>query len=195
MSTNGTAALRRRHVGELVGQLASDAGTLVRQELELAKAELQERADEIRGDLAATADVARDESRENLAQARREISAKADAVKGGVTMFGAAGVAALLALGALTAGAILLLDRWFAPDVAALIVFAAWALVAAALALRGRERLRGGGQVNPASWMPTRTLAALKHVGSNTELAPTHTIETVKEDVQWVKTRGKSDAR
>jgi hypothetical protein len=183
VSANGTGALRQRHLGDLVGRLASDAGTLVRQEIELAKAELQERADEIRTDLAATAEIARDES--------RELSAKAEAVKDGATLFGVAGVAGLLALGSLTAAAVLLLHRWFAADVSAAIVAAVWALLAATFALRGRDRLRS----RPGSWVPHRTLASLKNVGSNTELAPTQTIETVKEDVQWVKTRGRSDAR
>jgi hypothetical protein len=187
VSANGTAPPRQRHIGELMGQLASDAGTLVRQELELAKAELRERADAIRAELAAAAQVGHDEA--------GELAAKGKAAAGGVSMFGAAGVAALLALGALTACAILLLDRWFPTDVAALVVAAAWALVAAALALRGRDRMRGSGRIHAASWLPDRTIAALKDVGSEAHVVPTQTIETVKEDVQWVKTRGKSDAR
>jgi hypothetical protein len=170
-----------------MGQLASDAGTLVRQELELAKAELRERADEIRAELATAAEVGRGEA--------DELAAKGKTAAAGVGMLGAAGVAGLLALGALTACLILLLDRWFATDVAALIVTAAWALVAATLALRGRDRLRHSGQLHGSSWAPTRTLDAVKKVGSETHVVPTQTIETVKEDVQWVKTRGKSDAR
>jgi Putative Actinobacterial Holin-X, holin superfamily III len=187
VATNGTAPLRQRHVGELMGQLASDAGLLVRQELELAKAELRERADEIRAELADAAEVGRGEG--------DELAAKGKEMASGAGMFGAAGVAALLALGALTACLILLLDRWFATDLAALIVTAGWLLVAAALALAGRDRLRRSGEIHRGSWLPTRTLAAVQNVGSETHVVPTQTIETVKEDVQWVKTRGKSDAR
>jgi VIT1/CCC1 family predicted Fe2+/Mn2+ transporter len=178
VATNGTP-LRRRHVGELIGTLASDAGTLVRQEIELAKAELQETAAEIRAELG------------KAAQADAEtLSAKSKATAAGAGMFGAAGVTALLALGALTAAAILVLDRVLPTDVAALIVAVVWGLVAWIFVGRGRARLSGGG-----SWMPQRTLAAVQNVGSAERVLPTETIETVKEDVQWVKTHGRSDAR
>jgi Putative Actinobacterial Holin-X, holin superfamily III len=170
-----------------MGQLASDAGLLVRQELELARAELQERLDEIRAELTDAAEIGRDET--------AELAGKGKAVASGAGMFGAAGVAGLLALGALTACLILLLDRWLATDLAALIVAAAWVLVAAALALRGRDRLRRSGEIHRGGWLPTRTLTAVQNVGSEAHVVPTQTIETVKEDVQWLKTRGKSDAR
>jgi hypothetical protein len=35
----------------------------------------------------------------------------------------------------------------------------------------------------------------LKKLGDVDQLKPEHTIETVKEDVEWAKTRGRSDAR
>jgi len=54
VSANGTA-LRRRHVGALLGDLASDAGTLVRQEIELAKAELRQDAESIGAELSGAA--------------------------------------------------------------------------------------------------------------------------------------------
>lgn len=172
MATNGSA-LRRRHVGELIGNLASDAGTLLRQEVELAKAELQQTAQSIADDLSRAGDA----------------DAKALATTGKAAgMFGAAAVAALAALGALTAAAVLVLDRVMAADLAALIVAIAWALIAATLALRGRDRLRSAGS-------PTNLIAALKNTGTAERVVPQQTIETVKEDVQWVKTRGKSDKR
>lgn len=177
MAANGTS-LRRRHVGELISGLASDAGTLVRQEVDLAKAELRERVDAVTTELATTANVA-----------EAELGRKGKAVAGGAAMFGASALAALLALGALTAAAIALLDDWFSVEVAALVVAAVWALLAATFALRGRDRLRRGGDA------PRGTLGALKKVGEAATVVPTETIETVKEDVQWVKTRGRSDAR
>lgn len=173
MATNGSA-LRRRHLGDLVGSLAADAGTLVRQEVELAKAELRETAQSIATDLSNAAD----------ADARQFTSAGKAA-----GMFGAAAVSALAAIGALTAAAVLVLDRALPADLAALIVAVAWALVAATFALRGRDRLRAG------SFVPTHTVAALKNAGSAERVIPQQTVETVKEDVQWVKTRGRSDKR
>jgi uncharacterized membrane protein YqjE len=131
--------LRSASTGELVKQLSEQTSTLVRKELDLAKAELSE---------------------------------KGKTAGAGAGMLGGAGVAGLLALGALTACVIALLGRAMATWVAALIVTLIWAAVAGATALAGRERLR---EASPP--------------------APEQTVETVKEDVQWAKTRAKSARR
>ncbi len=131
--------LRERPTGELVKQLSEQTSTLVRQEIELAKAELSERG---------------------------------KAVGTGAGILGGAGVTALLALGALTACLILLLSQAMDGWVAALIVTVVYAAVAAALGLAGRERIREG--------MPP---------------APEQTVESVKEDVRWAKSRATSARR
>ena len=128
----GSAEARERPIGELVKELSSQTSTLVRQEIELARAELQQK-----GKLAGK----------------------------GAGMLGGAAVAGLLALGALTAALIALLDKAMATWVAALIVMALWAIVAAVLAKAGQKALQ---QATPP--------------------AP-QTVETVKEDIQWAKTR------
>ena len=129
------ADLRARPFGELVQQLAKETSTLVRQEIELAKAEVSEKG----------------------RQAGK-----------GVGMFGAAGIIALLALGALTAAAILALDLAVAGWLAALIVAAVYGATAGLLALAGKGRVQEA-----------------------TPPAP-QTVETVKEDIEWAKTRGRS---
>jgi MFS family permease len=121
---------RDRPIGDLVKDLSSQTSTLVRQEIELARAELQQK-----GKLAGK----------------------------GAGMLGAAAIAALLALGALTAGLIALLDTAMATWVAALIVMALWAIVALVLAKAGQKSLQKA-----------------------TPPAP-QTVETVKEDIQWAK--------
>jgi len=131
--------LRGSSTGELIRQLSEQTSTLVRQELELAKAELSEKG-----------------KRAGI----------------GAGMFGAAGVAGLLALGALTACLILLLDKGMDVWVAALIIAVVYAAAAAILALIGRDRMRES--------MPP---------------APEETVESVKEDVQWAKSRAKSARR
>lgn len=81
-------------------------------------------------------------------------------------------VAALLALGAFTAFLVLALDGALPNWAAALIVAALYGIVAAVLALRGRERLEeAGGPV------------------------PEQTKETIEEDLQWAKTRATSAKR
>jgi uncharacterized membrane protein YqjE len=121
---------RDRPIGDLVKDLSSQTSTLVRQEIELARAELQQK-----GKLAGK----------------------------GAGMLGAAAIAALLALGALTAGLIALLDTAMATWVAALIVMALWAIIALVLAKAGQKSLQKA-----------------------TPPAP-QTVETVKEDIQWAK--------
>ena len=128
-----STTLRDRGTGELVKQLSSQVSTLVRQEVELAKAELAEKGK------------------------------KAGA---GAGMFGAAGLAGFMALFSLTAFLIFAFRVAMPAWAAALLVTALWAGVAGFLALRGREELREMGKP-----------------------APEMTIETIKEDVTWLKNR------
>jgi uncharacterized membrane protein YqjE len=130
-ATNGRGSdARDRPVGELVKDLSQQTSTLVRKEIELARAELHEKG---------------------------RIAGK------GAGLMGGAAVAGLLALGALSAALIALLDKAMATWVAALIVMALWAILAPALAQAGRKALKRA-----------------------TPPAP-QTVETVKEDIQWAK--------
>jgi lipopolysaccharide export LptBFGC system permease protein LptF len=108
-----------------------------------------------------------------LAQKEIELAKAEMAVKGrrigmGAGAFGAAGLLALLALGALTAAAILGLatavDAWLA----ALIVAAVYLLVAGVLALAGRSKVQEGSPP-----------------------VPEQTVESVKEDVELTKQKAK----
>ena len=82
----------------------------------------------------------------------------------GAAVLAAAAVAALLALGALTAFFVLALDGAMPNWAAALCVTVLWALVAGGLGLLGRRELREVG-------MPV----------------PEKAVETVKEDIEWLK--------
>jgi hypothetical protein len=124
---------RELSVPELLKQLSQETSTLVKQELDLAKAELTEK-----GKQAGT----------------------------GAGMLGGAGLFGLGAFGAITACAIALLatainHTW----IAALIVAAVYGAVTGVLAMRGKDKLQEA-----------------------TPPAP-QTVETVKEDVEWAKTR------
>jgi uncharacterized membrane protein YqjE len=121
-------------VGELVSQVTSDLSTLMRQEIELAKAEIKE---EVRK------------------------SGKAAGMLGGA---GGAGYFALLFLSLTIMFA---LDEVMPLPVAALIVTVIYGIAATLLFLRGRREIK---QVSPT---------------------PTQTVETLKEDVQWAKTRNR----
>jgi uncharacterized membrane protein YqjE len=103
--------------------------------------------------------------RQEMALARAELSEQGKRAGTGAGMLGGAGVAGLLTLGALTATVIALLDLAMATWLAALIVTVVWAVIAAVLAAQGRTKLKQAGPPAP------------------------QTVETVKEDVRWAKTR------
>jgi uncharacterized membrane protein YqjE len=126
-------------IGDLLKRLSQETSTLVRQELELAKAEATEKGK----------------------QAGK-----------GAGMLGGAGIAGLLALGTLSATVVLLLNHAMADWLAALIVTLVWGAIAGVLALRGRDRLKDAGPP-----------------------VPEQTVQTVKEDVRWAKTRTRSGSR
>jgi hypothetical protein len=128
--------LRERPIGEVAKNLTSDLSLLLRQEIELAKAEMAQK-----GRTAAP----------------------------GLGMFGGAGVVALCAAGALTAFLVLVFSLFLPDWAAALIVGGAMAAVAFVLIRQGKERIADAGKP-----------------------VPEQTIEMVKEDVEWAKTRASS---
>ena len=128
--------LRTRPLGDIARDLTRDVSLLVRQEVELAKAEMAQK-----GRIAAP----------------------------GLGMIGGAGVVGLMAAGALTASLILVLSIFLPEWASALIVGITLGAVAFVLAKQGKER-----------------------VGEAGTPIPEQTIETVKEDVEWAKTRATS---
>jgi hypothetical protein len=118
-----------------------------------------------------TGELVKDLSQQVSLLARQEIElAKAEMVeKGrkagvGAGLVAAAGVAALLALGTLTACLVLALDGAMPAWLAALIVALAWGVVAAILASVGKEKVEQAGTP-----------------------VPEQTVESVKEDIKWLK--------
>ena len=100
---------------------------------------------------------------------KAELAEKAKPAGIGAGMFGGAGLFGLGAFLALTAFFIALLDGAVPIWAAALIVAVVYAAIAGVLALRGRQKVKEA-----------------------TPVAPEQTMESVKEDVQWAKTRARS---
>jgi len=125
-----------RPTGELLRELSQQTTELVRQEIELAKAELGE---------------------------------KGKQAGLGAGMFGGAGLFGVGAFAALTTTIIAALDRAMALWLAALIVAVVYGVVAAVLAQRGKQKVQAVGAP-----------------------VPEQTKDSVKEDVQWAKTRMRS---
>jgi Putative Actinobacterial Holin-X, holin superfamily III len=139
MATHDDNKLRERPLGEVAKDLTSDLSLLVRQEIELAKAEMADK-----GRTAAP----------------------------GFAMFGGAGIVALCAAGALTAFLVLVLSLFLPEWAAAVLVGVSLTAVAYVLVRQGKERVSDAGKP-----------------------VPEQTIETVKEDVEWAKTRATSARR
>jgi hypothetical protein len=110
--------------------------------------------------------------RQEMALARAELTEKGKEAGKGAGLFGGAGAVGLLGAGALTAGIILLLDLAIAAWLAAIIVGLVYVAVAALLGLKGRDRIQAA-----------------------TPPVPEQTVDTVKEDVEWAKTRARSAPR
>ena len=102
--------------------------------------------------------------RQEVALAKAELAEKGKKAGLGAGLFTGAGVAALLALGALTAFLILVLDLALPAWAAALIVTVLWGVVAAVLGLQGKTKVQEVGKPLPEK-----------------------TVESVKEDVEWLK--------
>jgi uncharacterized membrane protein YqjE len=136
MSIPDQNELRDRSTGELLKQLSDHTTTLVKQEIDLAKAELSE---------------------------------KGKKAGKGAGMFGGAGLFGVFAFAALTTCIIAALESPLNLWLAALIVAIVYAAVAGVLALQGRKKVQEAGPP-----------------------VPEQATESVKEDVQWAKTRAKS---
>jgi uncharacterized membrane protein YqjE len=104
--------------------------------------------------------------RQEVELAKVEMAEKGKEAGVGAGMFAGAAVAGLLMLGSLTAFVVIVLALALPSWASALIVTALWGAAAAALALMGRTRMR--------------------RIGAP---VPEQTVETVKEDVQWLKDR------
>jgi VIT1/CCC1 family predicted Fe2+/Mn2+ transporter len=101
--------------------------------------------------------------------AKAEMAEKGRTAAPGLGMFGGAGIVALCAAGALTAFLVLVFSVFLPEWAAALIVGAVLAAAAYVLVRQGKERVADAGKP-----------------------VPEQTIETVKEDVEWAKTRATS---
>jgi uncharacterized membrane protein YqjE len=136
MSTPEQNELREQPTGNLLKELSDQTTTLVRQEIELAKAELGE---------------------------------KGKKAGIGASMFGGAGLFGVFAFAALTTCMIAALESALSLWLAALIVAVVYAAIAGVLALQGRNKVQEAGPP-----------------------VPEQATESVKEDVQWAKTRAQS---
>ena len=108
-------------------------------------------------------------ARQEVELAKAELAVKGKRAGIGAGMFGGAGLFGFFAFAALTATFILALAEAVAPWLAALIVTVVYGAIAGVLALQGKNKVQEA--VPPV---------------------PEQATESVKEDVQWAKTRAQS---
>ena len=181
-----------RSLANLVTEMTSELSTLLRQELQLAKAELREEALRARDMAQQTAAEAQNAVREDLQLAQEELKQEAKKAGIGAGMLAAAGVLGLVTF-LLLAWAI----AWAINEIAwnwvgFLVTGILFGVIAAVLALSGRNKLQ---QVNPK---PDRAIEAAKRdvqmiKDNSRERAqsvnpkPEQTIETLREDAQMIR--------
>jgi uncharacterized membrane protein YqjE len=120
-------------------------------------------------------DLSRDVSKlvhQEFELARVEMTEKGKRAGVGLGMVGGAAAFALVTLGGSMATIIIVLDLVMPLWLAALLTTAAYGVVAAVLALRGREQLKETGAP-----------------------IPERTRDSIKEDIQWAKTHAQSRGR
>jgi uncharacterized membrane protein YqjE len=110
--------------------------------------------------------------RQEIALAKVEIAEKVKPAAASAGMFGGTAIFALGAFGALTAFLIALIALAVPVWASALIVTIVYGAIAGVLAMTGKKKLQEAAP-----------------------LVPEQTAQTVKEDIEWAKTRAKSGAR
>ena len=146
MTEEGHPDVENVSVGQLLGEVSKDLSTLMRQELELAKAELKADAD----------------------QATAEVKAQAAKAGKGAGMLGGAGYAGHMVALFLSIALWWALSHLVGHSWSALIVAVLWGIVAAVLFSRGRKELKkidfsGLKRINPK---PEQTVDTLQQVPS-----------------------------
>jgi len=193
VATTNDLDLRERSIAQLMRQLAEETGILVRQEVQLARAEMQEKLDLIRADLRGRSGTAKDSLSRDTQQLKSELAVKGKRVGVGTGLFAGASVFGIIALAILASLLVRVLDAVMPSWVALTLVLLLYIGTAAGLALAGRDRLRKASPL-----VPRRGIELIKHDVSrllqpSDDLAealppyPEQTIETLKEDLEWAK--------
>jgi hypothetical protein len=201
VSPNPNGSLRSRHVGELVGVLTHDVSRLMKLELELAKSEVRELADDLRTQVQRTVADAQSEVTSGSERVAARVSENGKEAGAAGALFIAAAVFALGAFGGLTAFLILVLAEAMPAWAGALVVLALYGIVAAALVLFGRKRWQRAQPLVPTTEIQQtvenvrQAILQGKDRLAETPPVPKQTIETVKEDIEWAKHPTRSAAR
>jgi DNA-binding transcriptional regulator YiaG len=190
--SNGVAGFSEDHdLKEQLKELSHETIALIRQELELVRAELAEKTDFLKEQLQLTTTQARYE----LEQTKTELAEIGKKAGVGAGLFGSATLLGLGAFGAFTAALIAGLGALIPVWSSALLVAVIYSAVAGALAMAGRQKVKEVGAPVPETLGRFKNLFTFRTQKIKDELSDMpqqafSTLSTVKEDVQDAWERG-----
>lgn len=181
-----------RSLGELVGDMTTEISDLVRQELQLAQAELRQEARRASTLAQETMNETKSALQENMKIAQDELKTEVQKGQKAAVAFGAAAVTGFITLLLVAWTISWALDEVLPTWAAFLITAVLFAIIAAIAAAAGRKRIK---QLDPK---PQRAIDAVKRdVEAIRDRSrdrvkelnpkPDMTIETVREDVKTIK--------
>lgn len=189
---DGVAGFSEDHdLMEQLKELSHETIALIRQELELVKAELAEKTDFLKEQLQLTTTQARYE----IEQTKTELAEIGKKAGVGAGLFGSATLLGLGAFGAFTAALIAGLGALIPVWSSALLVALIYGAVALALAMAGRQKVKEVGAPVPETLGRFKNLFTFRTQKIKDELSEMpqqafSTLSTVKEDVQDAWERG-----
>lgn len=189
---DGVAGFNDDHdLKEQLKELTQETAALIRQEFELVKAELAEKTDFLKEQLQLTSTQARYE----LEQTKGELAAIGKKAGVGAGLFGSATLLGLGAFAAFTLALIAGLGELMPLWASALLVTVVYGAVAGAMAMAGRQKVKGVGAHVPETLGRFKSLFTFRTQKIKGELSEIpqqafSSLSTVKEDVQEAWQRG-----
>lgn len=193
ISSDGSAAFKDHDhdLKEDIRELTQETLTLVKQEIELLKAELSEKTDFLKEQIQVTSLQARTE----LEHAKGELSEIVKTAGAGAGLFGGAGLLGLSAFATLTVALIAGISEALPVWAGALVVTAIYGAVAGALVMAGKTRVKDVGAPVPEAIGRFKSLFSFRTEKIKTGLSsvPAETVgslASVKDDLQDAWQRG-----
>lgn len=194
--------LRDEGLTTLLKRLAQDAQMLIRQEVVLAKTEVREQVEQAKTSAQETVERTKAEAAHGTQQIKAQATTNGKKAGMALGLYAAAGVLALFIVGVLTYAFIAALALALPTWAAALVVAIVYGVIAGILAVLAKQRLDAAlPLVDPATIQGTKdriTSEIQRGKAGVTDAVPPvpeQTMETIKEDIEWVKNQPRSEKR
>lgn len=191
----GGGEAQKPDLKEIVTDLTQQTAMLVGQELELLKAELDQRTDLLKHELELTTN----QSRMEIDAAKAEVTEAAKQAGIGAGLFGAAGLVGLAAFGTATAAFVALLASFIPVWLSALVVTVAYGVLAGGLAWVGRSKIEQldipiPGTVDRIKALLMRSKNRVQHEVSPMPVRTVESLKAAKQDLSQAWRGGQTPA-